>query len=463
MPRRHPSHEPAEIVAVVPVTPQGPPPGRKFPCAKCGAKLDFDPSSQALKCPYCGHTEEIAPDNHAPEEHDYAEALRRLAGQQTAIQGHSSQVTCTGCGAVVLLEDTVATDKCPFCATHLESKPIAAEGMVLPEGVLPFTIADREARHAFNRWIESRWFAPNELRRLANLGQLSGVYVPFWTYDSMTYTHYTGQRGDDYQETEYYTETDAQGNQVTRSRTVTKTSWTSVSGRVQHFFDDVLICGSNSLGDQESGELGPWDLKNLEGFQPHYLSGFKTERYAIGLEEGFVRARQVMDVRIRQLCCRHIGGDHQTLHSVKTQHVGVTFKHLLMPAWLGAYRYRDQPYRILVNARTGKVTGSRPYSVAKILLLIAAILLAIALFLGVMALAGAFGADAVRQGSVAPSKPERQTTEILPLAWRRGLEPYGAMSKQRPPGSPPCRPVAMTMGGTDKVSAAPGPITPQSS
>ena len=155
---------------------------------------------------------------------------------------------------------------------------------------------------------------------------------------------------------------------VTRTRTVTKTMWTSVSGDVQHFFDDALICGSHSLSDREVGKLGPWDLKNLEQFQPHFLSGFKTERYAVGLEVGFAKAREVMDVQIRHLCCRDIGGDHQTLHTVRTQHVGVTFKHLLMPVWVGADRYHNEPYRVIVNARTGKVSGTRPYSVAKIVM-----------------------------------------------------------------------------------------------
>jgi predicted RNA-binding Zn-ribbon protein involved in translation (DUF1610 family) len=411
--RRSRADELPEVVAVAAedvreVKPKAPPAGRKFPCAKCGAKLDFDPSSQALKCPYCGHEEAIAPATHAIEEHAYEEYLHRLAGRQRALEGRSSQVRCTGCGAVVLLEDKVATDQCPFCATHLESQPAAAEDMIPPEGVLPFTIADREARQAFNRWIESRWFAPTELRQLANLGKLSGVYLPFWTYDSMTYSHYTGERGDDYQETETYTDTewytetttDANGQPttvsrsrpVTRTRTVTRTRWTSVAGNVQHFFDDVLICASTSLQDWEVAKLAPWDLHNLEEFQPHFLSGFKTERYAVDLKEGFARAREVMDGEIRQLCCQDIGGNHQRLHTVRTQHVGVTFKHLLMPVWLGAYRYRDQPYRVLVNARTGKVFGSRPFSFVKIMMLILAILLFIGMIFGMIALAGGFAA-----------------------------------------------------------------------
>src|SRR4051812_49407052 len=43
--------------------------GRKFPCKNCGARLDFDPSQRALKCPYCGHVEEIAPSNQKIVEH----------------------------------------------------------------------------------------------------------------------------------------------------------------------------------------------------------------------------------------------------------------------------------------------------------------------------------------------------------------------------------------------------------
>src|SRR5262249_3371129 len=154
-------------------------------------------------------------------------------------------------------------------------------------------------------------FAPTGLRQFANLGKLSGAYVPFWTYDSMTYTHYTGERGDDYTETETYTdtesytETDADGQTVTRSRPVTKTRqgtrtrWSSVSGNVDHFFDDVLIYASKSLPDGLVDGVGPWEeLKQLEEFKADFLSGFHTERYTIGLREGFEKARAIMDAEI---------------------------------------------------------------------------------------------------------------------------------------------------------------------
>jgi DNA-directed RNA polymerase subunit RPC12/RpoP len=362
-----------------PAPPKAPPTGRLFPCAKCGARLDFDPSSRALKCPYCGHVETIAPSEAAVVERDFDEYLSKQAkGRLGTIQGRSSQVRCPGCGAVVLLEDKVATDRCPFCATYLKNEPEAAQAMIAPESLLPFAVDVRKARAAFQAWVNGLWFAPTGLKVLANLGQLNGVYVPYWTYDAMTYTHYRGRRGDNYQATETYTEYE-DGRPVTRTRTVILTRWTAVAGEVQHFFDDVLVCASRSLPGPLARKLEPWDLRKLEGFRPEYLSGFRTERYAVGLAEGFDRARGVMDGEIRELCRRDIGGDYQELHEVRTQYVGVTFKHLLLPVWVASYRYQDRVFRILVNARSGHVSGERPWSWAKIVSLILAALAALAL------------------------------------------------------------------------------------
>jgi predicted RNA-binding Zn-ribbon protein involved in translation (DUF1610 family) len=358
-----------------PTVTKAPPAGRKFPCKNCGAKLDFDPSVKALKCPYCGHVEQIESSGEVAE-HDFEGYLKHHAGANVTITNRSEQVRCTGCGAMILLEDKLATDKCPYCATHLENKPESAEAMIAPESLLPFGMEQRKARTEFEKWIDGLWFAPNELKKLADLGQFSGVYVPFWTYDSMTYSDYTGQRGDDYTTTETYVETDSDGNQHTRTRTVVHTNWTWVSGQVQHFFDDVLICASKSLPLDMVNELTPWDMESLTPFKPDYLSGFKTERYAVGLEDGFNSAKVVMDGAIRQLVQQDIGGDHQQISTVETRHLGVTFKHLLLPIWIASYRYHDQLYQIIVNARTGEVQGRRPYSVWKIASLAITIILA---------------------------------------------------------------------------------------
>ena len=127
--------------------------------------------------------------------------------------------------------------------------------------------------------------------------------------------------------------------------------------------------------------LEPWDLGRLETFNPEYLAGFRTERYVVALPEGFAVAQQIMDSEIRLLCRRDIGGDHQQLTSVRTQHVGVTYKHILLPMWLAVYRFHNRTFRILVNARTGEVQGERPYSWIKITLAVIAGLIVVAILI----------------------------------------------------------------------------------
>src|SRR4051812_39463824 len=103
-PNRPPSAAPAPspaLPAAPAVTPRQPPAGRKFPCPTCGARLDFDPSIRGLKCPYCGHNETIEATATTVTERNWDEYWDKHSTDDTVIPGRSTQVTCTGCGAIV--------------------------------------------------------------------------------------------------------------------------------------------------------------------------------------------------------------------------------------------------------------------------------------------------------------------------------------------------------------------------
>jgi hypothetical protein len=51
---------------------------------------------------------------------------------------------------------------------------------------------------------------------------------------------------------------------------------------------------------------------------------------------------------------------------VNTDYSDETFKHILLPIWMAAYKYGGKSYRFLVNGQTGEVQGERPYSWWKI-------------------------------------------------------------------------------------------------
>ncbi|MEO0587233.1 MAG: primosomal protein N' (replication factor Y) - superfamily II helicase, partial [Planctomycetota bacterium] len=180
---------------------------------------------------------------------------------------------------------------------------------------------------------------------------------------------------------------DSKGN--TRTRRVRKTRWYPASGVVGRAFDDVLVLGSDSLPRKKTEELEPWDLAALVDYDPAFVAGFTAEAYRVDLESGFGHATQIMDGVIRGDVRRDIGGDEQRIHSVKTQHDDITFKHILLPIWISSYRWKDKVYRFLVNGRTGEVQGERPWSWWKIagavlagLIVVGAIAAAVALAQG---------------------------------------------------------------------------------
>ena len=106
-------------------------------------------------------------------------------------------------------------------------------------------------------------------------------------------------------------------------------------------------------------------------------TGFQAQPYQVDPRRGFQIARGVIETAIDGWIRSDIGGDEQRIHSRNTRYRSVAFRHLLLPVWIGAYRFHGRDFQIAVNARTGEVQGDRPYSAMKIGLLLVAILLTI--------------------------------------------------------------------------------------
>lgn len=347
---------------------------RAFPCKGCGANVEFSPGTQTLKCPYCEWENHIPQSPAEVRELDLREALADTRALETI---ERIAVRCGGCGAQVVLPEGVTADRCSFC-----DNPMVAQGqsrqLIQPKAVLPFSVSDRQARDSFDRWLSSLWFAPNDLKKGARGDALDGVYIPFWTFDAETESFYTGQRGEYYYVDETYT-VQEDGKSVRKTRKVRRTRWHPASGVVWVHFDDVLITGSETLPRALVDRLQPWDLGALVPFDDRYVAGFRAECYQVDLEAAYDHAKRSMAEAIRRACERDIGGDDQRVHSVNTQHYRVTFKHVLLPLWISAYRYGTRTYRFVINARTGEVQGERPYSWIKITLAAIGVLLVAAL------------------------------------------------------------------------------------
>lgn len=359
--------------------PPGPPPpipqgegGRTFPCPSCGGDLVFAIGADHLTCPHCGVRQELALDPEARiAEQDLAGALARLAAGHHEVLPNGIELDCRGCGATVAFTGALTATECAFCGTPLQREDVhrATERLAV-DGVLPFRVDHQSAAVTLRKWVASRWFAPGEFKRRGVRGRFAGVFLPFWTFDSMTSTVWQGQRGD-----AYWVEVGS-GKNRRRERRV---SWTRVSGSFQCFFDDVVVGAASALPDQLMVALEPWPLAELRPFAESYLAGFQARTYDIALDAGFATGKLRMEAALRADVRRRIGGDEQRIDSMDVRFDALTYKHLLLPLWLMSYQFHDKTFQVAVNATTGELVGERPWSWVKIGLAVLAVLLVVLL------------------------------------------------------------------------------------
>lgn len=408
----------------------------RFPCQQCGAALLYKIGTRDLECPYCGHTNQIARSLEPIRELGFEQALRELQRAERVAR-ETTVMSCPNCAAEFALDAHIHAGDCPFCGTTVVTGTGAVRPLK-PKALLPFAIDADQARQSYQKWLSGLWFAPSELKKYAREdSQLNGVYIPYWTYDSDTATSYRGERGDVYYVKQSYTVVE-NGRRIRRTRSVPKIRWTPVSGRTNRHFDDVLVGATRTLPRKITDWLEPWDLEALEPYTEAYLSGFSSEIYQVGLDEGFNFAQANMERVIRADVSHSIGGDHQRIHQMHTQHSDTTFKHVLLPLWSAAFQFRGETYRFVVNGRSGKTRGERPYSIVKIAM---AVLCALAVVAGVLYFANESGMLRQLNQDIFYSDPFNQDPFNTDRFGRDpfGTDPFGTTRRYQFPEMPDYR------------------------
>ena len=95
-------------------------------------------------------------------------------------------------------------------------------------------------------------------------------------------------------------------------------------------------------------------------------------------------AKDKMDGYIRQGILSNYSYDKVSYLNVSTTHSNVTYKYVMLPVYVGSYKYKKKLYNFFVNGNTGKTTGRTPISAFKIIL---TVLLGLALIAGIYFLA----------------------------------------------------------------------------
>lgn len=329
-------------------------------CPNCGATVIYDPALCKMHCEYCGYERELpAPESgNSVCELDF-EAAVNTESCEWGVEKKS--VECKSCGAVSIYDALETAAICPFCGST-QVMPAATDKTIAPGGVCPFTISKETAGEKFTKWIKRKWFTPRKAKKNAKPEAFQGVYLPYWTYDAQTTNNFTSRAGFDHKVKK------KDGSYETH------TTWRSVSGVYQKFFDDETVMASKRQTDSGVRQCEPFDLTKLIPYDPKALAGFVAERYSIGLKEGWGIAQTAIQSKLRSSIDSYVKShwrcDRVSNTAFSTLYSNITYKYILVPVWLSSFKYKDKTYQFAVNGQTGKVGGKAPVSALRVILAI---------------------------------------------------------------------------------------------
>lgn len=322
-------------------------------CSSCGSNLKFDPKTQMLICQHCGRIESFEQELTASEI-----ALTDALSTAETWDSESALIACENCGAKIVLDKSETAKCCPFCGTAHVVKVDEIIG-IKPNAVLPFKITGEDALALSKKWAKKRWFAPREFKKKLSADNINGVYTPCFTFDSNTSSRYVARLG------RTHTRTTGSGK---NRRTYTYTEWFTVSGGCDYSFDDVTVTAGSKITQKNLDKIAPFDSNNSKAYENKFLLGFMSYHYEKDIETCWGEAKEKIDLMIKKNILSKYSYDKIDYIKVETNHTDVTYKYVLLPIYVGNYKFRKKVYGFIVNGTNGKVTGKTPISILKVLL-----------------------------------------------------------------------------------------------
>lgn len=300
-----------------------------FKCKNCGGNVVYEPGSGRMYCPHC-------------ESEDSEEKIQG---------GNLAQ--CVNCGAPLEIQDYTSAARCEHCGCYIVFNE-RVEGVYEPHMMLPFRISKKAAVQALDKEFSRRLFTPSDFLSAKSLEKMEGIYVPFWLYDYKGCYDFAGE-----------------GIRVKRwtagNTEYTETSYYEVVRKMDLDFDKVPVDASYAMEDGVMDLMEPYDYGQLERFDPKYMSGFYGEVYnqaAAELEErAKIKSRSASE-ELLQESLQAYSNVRPFRKELRLDGAGVHYA--LMPVWQYLYRYKGKTYQYHVNGQTGKVIGTTPVSMAKV-------------------------------------------------------------------------------------------------
>lgn len=333
-------------------------------CSVCGGDMVFNPSKEALVCKQCGNFTVVAGTVSTEK------SFQALLNSAPSWQNGTAVFCCEHCGAKSVVSKTDLITRCEYCGASTMMKTAETPGM-RPDTIVLFRLSPDEAKEKVHAWLKKQPLVPNAFRHQLEKRQLVGVYYPAFTFDANVLTKYTGIA--------VYTDTVSStmnGETTTHHLNVRR----QINGVDTHVFDDILVLADDKMTPAVFQQIQPFDCNVGQVFQQSYLAGFTvcsaTKEPSICWEE----AKSTMDGVIRDKINTKYGQNSTKVENLLLDKTitTVTYKHVLLPIYIGHTEYKGKKYPLYLNGQTGKIHGQTPKSGWKVFFTLAAMGLAAA-------------------------------------------------------------------------------------
>lgn len=336
-----------------------------YRCPGCGNTMEYSPYEQKMHCAYCGSKYTVDELNAMLGRTGLYEGVGNIGNPDVIMQQQSIPVQpeaiqqkeaerahatiqmkilrCNACGAELAVNGVESSSFCVYCgqATVVMDR---VEDYLQPDYIIPFRITKDQAEAMIRGRLAQGRYIPEEIKNF-KVDKLRGIYIPFWLYD-MYY-------GDD----QYWRYTVRRGKS-------TVTRYAHRTGDC--LFKRMTLDASRNFNDDSSQRLEPYSMRELQEFDPAYLSGFYSDRFDMGTADldglAVRRAKGLFDDNVKETI-KHSDAKLQTGTPV---HKVLKREYALLPVWFMTFRYENKPYTMLVNGQTGKMVGAVPFVKRKV-------------------------------------------------------------------------------------------------
>ena len=324
-------------------------------CPGCGATIGikYDPEAWNLTCPFCGLVSKLPQPGTVPviQELDFNSALQRASVNWGNIK---KMITCANCGGSTIYDAEQVTGACPFCGSTSVTPAAENSQIMAPRAVIPFAVTKEQTQLCFDNFINSRRVASKKVYG-CKLENVIGIYLPFWTYDTLSVSAYDAHT----YETKY-------------------TPRQYFKGVMTQFFDDLVIYGSDKIRNQNIKRVQEFDFQRMVPYSPKYLAGIPAERYTVGLNDGWERAKTQIRDKIKRTLNRKYRMK-ASIDAIVTSYYNVKFRYVLAPIYLATYTCGKKTHTVAINGQTGKTYCEVPTFMIKLVLIPLFVLIAVLL------------------------------------------------------------------------------------